>query len=71
MSFKDFKFSQLQSAEGIAIGSIRITQDGCSKVYGLCGAGHKCSGGGGMCGAGHKCTGGGGMCGAGYQCGGS
>ncbi len=71
MSFKDFKFSQLQSNEGISFGSVRMIQHGSSKAYGLCGAGYKCTGGGGMCGAGYKCTGGGGMCGAGHQCGGS
>lgn len=83
MSLEDFSFSQLNAASGLSLGT-RVHMKtgamvygmcgagaGCSGGGGMCGAGARCAGGGGMCGAGAKCAGGGGMCGAGYQCGGS
>ena len=71
MSLKDFNFSQLKAASGLTFGANVQMKSAGAKVYGMCGAGYKCSGGGGQCGAGYQCTGGGGHCGAGYQCSGS
>jgi len=43
---------------------------GCSGGGGQCGLGVGCSGGGGQCGLGVGCSGGGGQCGLGVGCGG-
>lgn len=44
------------------------TNHNTSKVYGQCGIGVGCSGGGGQCGIGVGCSGGGGQCGIGVGC---
>ncbi len=71
MSFKDFKFSQLDQNAGICFGANEHVDEKESKVYGMCGGGLNCSGGGGMCGGGLNCSGGGGRCGGGLRCSGT
>ena len=68
MSLNDFSFSQMDKTSGLAFGmNVQLKADG-AKVYGRCGGGLNCSGGGGQCGGGLNCTGGGGMCGGGLRC---
>lgn len=57
MSLKDFSFSQMDKSSGLTFGANAEMKDLGAKVYGMCGAGAGCSGGGGMCGAGYKCSG--------------
>ena len=59
MSIKDFKISAVDASKGLMLGEEKDTAEKSQpKVYGVCGAGYKCAGGGGQCGAGYQCAGG-------------
>ena len=69
MKLREFKLgSESIVLGGIEIGVSKASSFVGSRVYGMCGAGMNCRGGGGQCGAGMNCAGGGGMCGAGMNC---
>lgn len=68
MSFKDFSFNQLSKESGLVVGKKMNAKIDSSKVYGMCGSGYNCSGGGGQCGSSYNCSGGGGRCGSSYNC---
>lgn len=70
MKLKDFKFNFNFSTPQLAFGVPSLGSFAGATVYGMCGSGYSCSGGGGQCGSGYNCGGGGGMCGSGYNCGG-
>lgn len=67
MSLKEFDFAMLEAHQGILVGEFSETSY-TSKVYGICGYGVDCSGGGGQCGYSVNCSGGGGKCGYGVNC---
>ena len=53
MSLKYFKISAFDASKGLLLGEIKIEnaeEKNQSKVYGACGYGMHCSGGGGQCG---------------------
>ena len=68
MSLKDFSFEQLSMEAGLIVSKNIHAKADSSKVYGMCGSGYSCSGGGGSCGSSYNCTGGGGKCGSSYNC---
>ena len=67
MSLKEFDFAMLEAHQGVLVGEFSETSY-TSKVYGRCGFGAGCGGGGGQCGFGAGCSGGGGQCGFGAGC---
>lgn len=72
MKLKNFNFSMLVTPEGLVFGLPKINLFSGARVYGTCGYGSGCSGGGGDCGYGSGCggegTGGQGRCGYGSGC---